>query len=147
MKTDVLALLDQMEEAIATAPSLPVGGRIVASRDLLLDLVDAIRREMPDAVVEADRITRDKARVLSEASDEAERIVDRARDQAEYIVHEHSVLKTAELEAERVLNRAREDAAAITASAEHYARDLFTRLEEEALRLAADIRKAGGQRP
>ena len=147
MKTDVLALLDQMEEAIAAARSLPVGGRIVASRDQLLDLIDAIRGEMPDAIIEADRITRDKARVIADARDEAERIVEQARDQAEYMVHEHSVIKTAELEAERVLNRAREDAAAITSSAEHYAHELFTRLEEEALRLAADIRKAAGQRP
>jgi vacuolar-type H+-ATPase subunit H len=147
MKTDVLTLLEQMEEAIAGAPSLPVGGRIVVSRDQLLDLIDAIRGELPDAIVEADRITRDKARVIADARDEAERIIERARDQAEYMVQEHSVLKTAELEAERVLNRAREDAASITSSAEHYAQELFTRLEEEALRLAAEIRRAAGQRP
>ena len=147
MKPDVFAILDEMEEVIATAPALPVGGRIVASRDHLLDLVDAIRNELPVAVIEADRITRDRARIMDEARREADQILQRARDQAAYLVQEHTLLKSAELEAERLLNRAREDATQVTSTAERHAMDLYTRLEEEALRLAADIRKAAGRRP
>lgn len=147
MKPDIFALLDQMEELIAAAPALPVGGRIVVSRDQLLDFVDAIRNEIPSAVIDADRITRDKGRTLEDARQEADQIIERAREQAAYLVQEHTVLKSAELEAERLLNRAREDATQVTSSAERYAMDLFTRLEEEALRLAADIRKAAGRRP
>ena len=48
---------------------------------------------------------------------------------------------------ERIMNRAREEASQVTASAEHYSHELFTRLEEEALRLAADIRKAAARKP
>lgn len=147
MKPDVFTLLDQMEEIIAAAPALPVGGRIVVSREQLLDFVDAIRSEMPVAVIEADRVSRDKARIVEEARQEADQIIERAREQAAYLVQEHTVLKSAELEAERLLNRAREDASQVTSSAERYAMELFTRLEEEALRLAADIRKAAGRRP
>jgi hypothetical protein len=84
---------------------------------------------------------------VADADAEAERIVQRARDQGAYLVQEHTVLKSAELEAERILNRAREDASQVTASAEHYSLELFTRLEEEALRLAADIRKAAARKP
>ena len=146
-KQDVFALLDQFEEVIASATSLPVGGRIVVSRDELLDFIDAIRNELPMSLLEADRITREKARMLAEAREEADRTLERARDQASYVLQEHTVLKSAELEAERLLNRAREDALQVTTSAEHYAQDLFTRLEEEALHLAADIRKAAGHRP
>lgn len=147
MKTDLLTLLDQIEEVIATAPTLPVGGRIVVSRDQLLDLLDAIRNQVPDSVMDADRITRDKGRILAEASEECDRMIERARDQASYLVQEHTILKSAELEAERFLNRAREDATQVTSSAEYYAQELFTRLEEEALHLAAEIRKAAGRKP
>jgi len=147
MHTDLLTLLDQLEEAIASAPALPVGGRIVVARDQLLDFVDAIRGEIPDTVIEADRVTGEKSRILADARTEADQTIERARDQAAYLVQEHTMLKSAELEAERALNRAREEAAQITSSAERYAQELFMRLEEETLRLAADIRKAAGLKP
>jgi vacuolar-type H+-ATPase subunit H len=141
---DVLTLLDQLEELIASATSLPVGGRVMLPRDQALDFIDAIRGELPETVIEADRVSREKSRIIAGARAEAEQLIERAREQAAYLVQEHVVLKSAELEAERVLNRAREESADITASAERYAHDLFTRLEEEALRLAADVRKAAG---
>jgi vacuolar-type H+-ATPase subunit H len=147
MQSDLLMLIDELEEVIASAPALPVGGRIVACRDELLDLIDAIRGQVPESVLDADRITHDKERILADAREESNRMIERARDQAAYLVQQHTVLKSAELEAERVLSRAREDAAQITSSAEYYAQELFTRLEEEALRLAAEIRKAAGRKP
>src|SRR6266545_2849747 len=147
MNTDLLTLLDQMEEAIASAPALPVGGRIVVNRDQLLDFIDAIRGEMPETVIEAERVSRDRSKIIGDARSEADQLLGRARDQASYLIQEHTVLKSAELEGERVLNRAREEAAQITTGAERYAQELFTRLEEETLRLAADIRKAAGLKP
>lgn len=143
-ESDILTLLDELEELIASATALPVGGRILVPRDQLLDFIDALRGELPEAMIEADRITRDKSRILADARVEAEQLIERARDQAAYVVQEHTVLKSAELEAERVLNRAREESSQIISTAERYAQDLFTRLEEEALRLAAEIRKAAG---
>jgi len=106
MNTDLLTLLDQLEEAIASAPALPVGGRIVVNRDQLLDFIDAIRGDMPDTVIEADRVAREKAKILGDAKTEADQVLERARDQASYLVQEHTVLKSAELEAERTMNRA-----------------------------------------
>jgi len=147
MNTDVLTLLDQMEEAIASAPALPVGGRIVVNRDQLLDFIDAIRGEMPETVIEAERVSRDRSKIIADARSEADQLLERARDQASYLIQEHTLLKSAELEGERVRNRAREEAAQITTGAERYAQELFTRLEEETLRLAADIRKAAGLKP
>ena len=147
MNTDLLTLLDQMEEAIASAPALPVGGRIVVNRDQLLDFIDAIRGEMPETVIEAERVSRDRSKIIADARSEADQLLERARDQALYLIQEHTLLKSAELEGERVRNRAREEAAQITTGAERYAQELFTRLEEETLRLAADIRKAAGLKP
>ena len=147
MNTDLLTLLDQMEEAIASAPALPVGGRIVVNRDQLLDFIDAIRGEMPETVIEAERVSRDRSKIIADARSEADQLLERARDQASYLIQEHTLLKSAELEGERIRNRAREEAAQITTGAERYAQELFTRLEEETLRLAADIRKAAGLKP
>ncbi len=46
MQPTLHVLLDQMENLIASAPSLPVGERIVISRGKLLDLIDAMHVEL-----------------------------------------------------------------------------------------------------
>ena len=141
--TEILSLLDQLEETIAAATAF-VGGRIIVSREQLLDLIDTIRDQIPEAVVEAERITAERERLLTEAREEAEETIQRAREQAAYLVQEHTLHKSAELEAERLLNRANQHATEVITSAERHAQEWFVRLEEEALRLAADIRKAAG---
>ncbi len=45
MQPNFMALLVQMEDVIASAPALPMGGRIVVSRGQLLDLIDAMHAE------------------------------------------------------------------------------------------------------
>jgi hypothetical protein len=45
MNPTVLALLDQMEDVIASAPALPVAGRIIVDRTRLLQFIDAMRVE------------------------------------------------------------------------------------------------------
>lgn len=141
--TELLLLLDRLEETIASAAPF-VGGRIIVSRDQLLDCIDAVRDHIPEAVVEAERITTERQRLLTEAREEAEETIRRAREQAAYLVQEHTLHKSAELEAERLLNRANQHATEVITSAERQAQEWFVRLEEEALRLAADIRKAAG---
>jgi hypothetical protein len=45
VKSTVLTLLDQLEDLIASAPALPIGGRIIVARTQLLEFVDAMRVE------------------------------------------------------------------------------------------------------
>jgi hypothetical protein len=45
MNPTVLTLLDEMEDLIASAPALPVAGRIIVDRTQLLEFIDAMRVE------------------------------------------------------------------------------------------------------
>jgi hypothetical protein len=107
---DLLSLLDQLQEVIETAPHLPLSDRVVVSADWMLDLLDAIRNAIPQDVIEAERLLQDQQAVLTEAREEASRLLDQAREQSKFMLQEHHIIKAAEMRAERLLNQARREA-------------------------------------
>ena len=144
-RIDLLTLVDQLQEVIETSRRVPLSDRIVANADLLLDLVDAIRGAIPSNVIEAERILQERYRLVEDAREEAEQLVESAREQSKFMLQEHNVVKAAELKAERILSQARREAEDVMHSADEYVQQLFTRTEEEAVRLAAEIRKAAAR--
>ena len=114
-------------------------------RDVYLDAVDAVRLAMPEAIVQAERIVRDKERIIAQADAEAERIMSLAREQAAFLISERQLLRAAELQSDAILNTAREEAEEIISSAQKYVSDLLAKMENETLRVLAEIRKAASQ--
>ncbi|MGE5620396.1 MAG: hypothetical protein ACM3US_14210 [Sphingomonadaceae bacterium] len=141
----LLALLDDLEAIIEKGARIPFSSMVLIDRDVYLDSVDAIRIALPEAVVQAERIVRDKERLIAQAEAEAERITSLAREQAAFLISERQLLRAAELQSEAILNTAREDAKEIVASAQKYVGDLLAQMEAEAARILAEIRKAASQ--
>jgi vacuolar-type H+-ATPase subunit H len=141
----LLGLLDDLEALIEKGARIPFSSMVLIDRDVYLDSVDAIRISMPEAVVQAERIVRDKERIIAQAEAEAERVVSLAKEQAAFLISERQLLRSAELQSEAILNTAREDAKEIVSSAQKYASDLLAQLESEALRILAEVRKAASQ--
>jgi cell division septum initiation protein DivIVA len=138
---DLLSLLDQLQELVESAPRLPLSDRVVVSADWLLDLLDAIRNAIPQDVIEAERLLQDRQGVLAGAREEANRLLEQAREQSKFMLQEHHIIKAAEMRAERLVNQARREAEEITASADDYVQKLFSRCEDELDHLIGEVRK------
>ncbi len=141
----LLGLLEDLEALIEKGSRIPFSSMVLIDRDVYLDAVDALRISMPEAVVQAERIVRDKERIVAQADAEAERVISLAREQAAFLISDRQLLRGAELQSEAILNTAREDAKEIVSSAQKYAGDLLAQLEGEALRILTEIRKAASQ--
>lgn len=141
-RIDLLSLLDQLQEVVESSPRLPLSDRALISTDMLLDLVDAIRTTIPHDVTEAERVLQERYRLVEGAREEAGRLVESAREQSKFMLQDHHIIKAAEARADRLLIQAQREADELIESAEDYVQKQFGRLEGEALRLAADIRKA-----
>ena len=144
-RIDLLSLIDQLQDLIETSPRLPLSDRVVVSSDALLDLVDAIRTTIPHDVIEAERVIQERHRLVEDARDEAEHLLESAREQSKFMLQEHNVVKAAELKAERILSQARREADEVMRSADEYVQQLFSRIEDESVRLTAEIRKAAAR--
>ncbi len=145
LQATLLSLLDDLESIIEGGLRFPFSSRVLIDRDIYLDAVDAIRLAVPEAVLQADRIVRDKERVIAQADAEAERVMSLAREQAAFLISEKQLLRGAELQSNAILETARDEAKEIVSSAQKYASDLMAQMENEALRVLAEIRKAASQ--
>jgi cell division septum initiation protein DivIVA len=145
-RIDLLTLVDQLQEVVETSSHIPLSDRIVVSSDLLLDLVDAIRNTIPHDVIEAERVLQERHRLLEESREEADHVLESARDQSKFMLQDHHIVKAAELKAERILNQAQREADEVMESADEYVQKLFSQFEDEAVRLAAEIRRVAARR-
>lgn len=141
----LLSLLEDVEAIIDKGARIPFTSKAIVDRDIYLDAIDAVRVALPESVLQAERITRERDRIIAQANAEAERITSLAKERAAHLISERQLLRAAELQSEAILSTAREEAKEIVSSAQKYARDLLMQLENEATKILEQIRKASDQ--
>jgi hypothetical protein len=128
---DILHLVDRMEEIIKEGRRLPFGHLRLVDERRIWPLVDQMRISVPDDMRRAERIIREKKRTRAQATEEAERIIELARQEAAQLAANHSIARNAEQEAAAIREQARQEARHIVAGADEYAYDVLCDLEQE----------------
>ena len=103
---DIVYLIDRLEELVAQGTRVPMGSGVVIHRQRLLDLIDRLRVTLPADVRESREIVQRREEVLSEAQEEAARIVARAQAEVEERLKTESVVKQAQEMVREAENRA-----------------------------------------
>ena len=128
---DILHLVDRMEEIIKESKRVPFGNMRLLDERRIWPLLDQMRISVPDEMRRAERIIREKERQKAQATEEAERIVELARQEAAQLAADHSIARNADREAAAIREQARQDAQQIVAGADEYAFDVLCNLEQE----------------
>ncbi|MGD8966867.1 MAG: hypothetical protein PVI07_05110 [Anaerolineae bacterium] len=128
---DILHLVDRMEEIIKESRRVPLGNLRLLDERRIWPLLDQMRISVPDEMRRAERIIREKERQKAQATEEAERIVELARQEAAQLAADHSIARKADREAAAIREQARQDALQIVAGADEYAFDVLCNLEQE----------------
>ncbi len=139
---DILHLIDRLEEIIKEGRRVPFSDLRVVDERRIWPLIDQMRIAIPDEMRRAERILREKERTKAQATEEAERIIKLAQQEAAELAATHSVAKTAEEEATLIREQARQEARKIVAGADEYAFDVLCDLEED-LRRALTVIENG----
>lgn len=124
---DILHLIDRLEEIVAEARRLPIGGGTVVSRQVLLDLVDQMRVAVPREVYDARDVLDNRDEVLREAQQRAEDVLNSARDELERRMDQTEVVAQAKERAKELIAEGERRANELLQSAEGQARE---RLDE-----------------
>lgn len=101
--------LNQLEEAILDSPRIPFTGRTLIDEEPLLDLLDAIRLNLPQAFQEAEEVVRQKDEIFRQAEQYGREIVEAAEQQAASILDEMGLVRQAKVEADRMRQQVRAD--------------------------------------
>src|SRR5918998_4687301 len=92
---DILYLVDRLEELVGIGKRVPFSGRVMVEEEEFLALVDQLRVTVPNEIKQAQRVIREREAVVGQAQEEAAKILEVARQQAEYIVSQQGVLSEA----------------------------------------------------
>ncbi|MDR0482578.1 MAG: hypothetical protein LBH13_05400 [Cellulomonadaceae bacterium] len=138
-------LIDSLEELAALvedAKPVFLSSDIRVDRQMALELIEDLRREMPAAVAQADEMLRAAQTEREAARIEAEEIISAARDRALDLVEQEQVVAQANARAADIVNAADAQAETLKANADEYCDGRLAALGEDVAGLHATIVEA-----
>ena len=121
MAISLEALLENLEEVLDEGMSLPLsGGKRMVDVDAARDIIDDIRLNMPQEILQAKAIVQDRAQILAKAKKEAEDMVKTAEDRARVLLDREEIVRQAEAKAKTITSEANQQAAQLRATVTKY---------------------------
>jgi cell division septum initiation protein DivIVA len=137
---DIQHLVDRLEQALNDSPRFPLTAYLFVNEDRVFNIIDQMRVAVPEEVKRANRIEAEKDRILAQAKEEATRIRELAKQEAEELVSRDAVTASSQQRADNILERARRDAEALRNDADAYVAEVLMKLEEDLLRSLSVVR-------
>jgi len=156
--------LDQLEEEVASARKLPMGGGVLVDRKRMLELVDQLRVAIPANIRQARDVMQSREKTLTDADNEARRIFDAAHQEAQRLVADdaitrearslaertqreaqvqaHSTLREAQQQAEQELAQAKQTARQQVEDADQYTLAVLTRMDKQISAFLGNVRQS-----
>jgi cell division septum initiation protein DivIVA len=117
---DLAARLEQLEELIREAKSMPLSSSVLINREEVLELIAELKEAMPEELKQARWIVKDREELLAKARDEGERIVEQANEEQLRMARKEEIVSRATAEADRVVSEGEERARVMRSEAEDY---------------------------
>jgi F0F1-type ATP synthase membrane subunit b/b' len=117
---DLAARLQQIEDMIREAKSMPLSSSALLNREEILELVSQMREVLPEEIKQARWVVKDREELLTKARRDSQRIVEEADQEQLRMATREEVVKRAEAEADRILAEAREESRRMRLEAEDY---------------------------
>ena len=138
---DLLALLDELEGYLADSSRIPLTGRLMVNEQEVFEIIDRLRQSIPEALHQAQKVNRERDRLLQQAREEGDALITESRAYAEKMARESAITQKAQEEADRVMEEARRVSREIRLAARDYADELMERMESHMMKAVAVIRQ------
>jgi vacuolar-type H+-ATPase subunit H len=135
---DIQHLLDRLEALLSD--SRRIGGKLIVDAQRSWDLIDQMRISVPEEVKQAQRVNQERDRIIAQAKEEASRIIELARQDAQKLTGDHPISKQAEELAGTIEARARREAEHIRRDADNYVMDVLAQLDADLTRTLNQVR-------
>lgn len=126
---DVLKLLDEIEDIIEGSSTIPFAGKALVDKGEVLDIIKEIRIKLPDEIKQAEWIKVERQRILAEAQNEADTMVEEVKIHIEEMVEQDEITKLAYERSEEIISKAQNNAKEIRIGAREYADGLLKETE------------------
>ena len=117
---DLAARLQQLEDLVRDAKSMPLSSSALLNREEVLELVSEMRDSLPEEIKQARWVVKDREDLLAKARLEAEAIVEAAHREQLRMARQEEIVVRARQEEERMQQQAEADARKVRLEAEDY---------------------------
>lgn len=138
---EILKLLDEFESIVEESSRIPMTGKLIIHEDTIYNFLDRLRAVVPESVHEAEWILREKERILKEANNEAETMIETAKEKMERVAGESEVVKLAKMQSDEIIENAKNLAKEITQGSFVYADDVMNQLQNELEKIMQVVKK------
>ena len=141
-KITVDELLDELEEMLDKATRLPLSrGRAILDGEDVREIIDEIRRNLPQESRQARAIVADRNQVISDARREAEVIIRVAEEKARAMVNQNEIVKQAQQKANDLMNQTQQKCREMRKASNDYIDDLMKRTDDCLASQLSELRK------
>jgi hypothetical protein len=133
----VLDLLDELDEIIEVASSVPLVKKVMVDPEEISEIVKEIRQELPDEIQQAQWIKNERQRILDEAKQEYENIINEAKIKAAALVENDEITVTAKAKADEIIKVAKENSQIMKMTILDYTDNMLYNLQEKVDQLYA----------
>ena len=135
--------LEAMDEILDKSMQVPFSNKKgLVDVESLRELIDDIRLNMPAEITQAKNLVNDRKVILSDAKQEADRIIRKAEERANKLVSQQEITRQATEKANQILMNAQTKYTELCNSTNEYVDSMLTRVEELLTRDIADVKKA-----
>lgn len=108
-RLDIQQSLNVLEELILESPRVPFSGRTLVDEDQLLEQLDRIRLNLPTVFQEAIQILQQRDRIISQANQFAQEMMDAAEQEAARRLDDLGIIQQAEAQARQIKQQLKDD--------------------------------------
>lgn len=127
---DVLKLIDEIEDILENASSIPFSNKVMVDVDELFEILREIRIKLPDEIKQASWIKEERQRILAEAQKDADTMLNEAELKLKELIDENEITKKAKEMAEEIVAKAQSNAKEIRLGALEYADNILLETQQ-----------------
>lgn len=128
---DIQHLVDRLEDLIDEGRHFPFSKFTFIDEERALEIIDQMRISVPEQIEKASRLINQRDRLLAQAREESERIIQVARQESETMTTRDSIVQAAQNRAANVIAQAKREAQAIRDEADVYVMDVLSELQSQ----------------
>jgi vacuolar-type H+-ATPase subunit H len=136
---DLATQLQQLEDLVREAKSMPLSSSALVGREEVLDLIAEMKAALPEEIKQARWVVKDREELLAKARRDAEAIVEEARAQQLHMATQEAIVQRAAQEADRIGSEAEEDARRMRLEAEDYVDAKLAQFEAVLQRITEEL--------
>ncbi len=153
---DILKLIDELEEVIDDASSIPFTKKVGVDPEEIYELIHDLKDSLPEEIKEARWVNEERERILSEAQKQADVLIENANQDVQKkdedakrrykeLVNEHAITVEAKRQAEQIIAEAKNTSNTIVKNSLSYVDGMLVKTEDELKNLLSVITDSRNQ--